>query len=136
MNEQVIPVDGLCITEDTRLAPGVYALSRGLIIEADNVVLDGTGTHIVDQSRRGVGVHAEGRHGLTIRGLSLSGFEHGVRLDHCQDVTIDQVTVRNTAEIAGIDTFLYLWHPIDRAYSGAILLNDVHNAVIRGCDLQ
>jgi parallel beta-helix repeat protein len=136
LSDNVIPVDGMRITEDTRLAPGVYALSQGLIIDADNVTIDGTGALLVNQSHQGAGLRAEGRRGITIRGIGVSGFYHGIRLDHCQDVTIEQVTLRNTAEIAGIDTFLYLWNPIDAAYSGAILLHDVQNGTVRGCDLQ
>src|SRR5438270_8398809 len=136
MKANVVPLDDLRITEDTRLAPGVYALSRGLVIDADNVTLDGAGVLLVNQSHQGAGIRAEGRHRITIRGLSLSGFYHGIRLDHCRDVTVEHVTIRNTAEIEGIDTFLYLWNPIDKAYSGAVLLHDVQTGLVRGCDLQ
>jgi parallel beta-helix repeat protein len=136
MNENVIPLDGLRLTEDTRLAPGVYSLSQGLVVDADNVTLDGVGALLVNQDHRGVGIRAEGRRGITLRGVSLSGFYHGIRLDHCQDVIVEQVTVRNTTEIAGIDTFLYLWNPIDQAYSGAILLHDVQRGIVRGCDVH
>lgn len=136
MSEHIIPVDGMQITADTTFEPGVYLLSKGLVIESDNVVIDGAGVTLVEQKHIGAGIHAEGRHGITIRGISISGFNHGLRFDHCQNVTLDRITVRNTAEIEGIDTFLYLWRPIEQAYSGAILLNDVQTAVIRGCDLQ
>src|SRR5215217_3209700 len=136
MKENVIPVDGLRITEDTKLSPGVYALAQGVIIDADNVKLDGTGVLLIDQSRQGAGIRAEGRNGITIQGISISGFYHGIRLDHCQDVTVQDVTVRDTGEIEGISTFLYLWQPIDQVYGGAILLNNVQMGVVIGCDLQ
>ena len=41
MKENVIPVDGMTITEDTRFAPGVDALKEGLTIGADGVTLEG-----------------------------------------------------------------------------------------------
>lgn len=136
MKEQVVPADGMIIREDTRLAPGIYALSKGLIIDADGVTLDGGGALLVDHSRQGVGIRAEGRRGITIRGIRISGFYHGIRLDACQDVTIENIRIRDTAEIEGIDTFLYLWKPISEAYSGALLLHNVRNGAIRGCDMQ
>jgi parallel beta-helix repeat protein len=136
MKKNVIPVDGLVITEDTKLAPGVYALSKGLTIGADGVTLDGTGVTLVDTTHQGAGIAAENRSGITVRGLATSGFYHGVRFDHCRDITIEDVRVRDTAEIEGIDTFLYLWLPIEQAYSGAILLHDVQGGVVRNSDLQ
>lgn len=133
----VIPTDGMILTQDTRLAPGVYALAEGLTIGADGVTVDGTGVHIVGPGRaRGVGVRAAGRKDVTVRGLSVSGFYHGLRFDDCEGVTVEAVTVRDTGEIDGIDTFLYLWTPLDSAYGGAILLAGVMGGAVRGCDLQ
>lgn len=135
-NSLVTPTDGMIITADTRLAPGVYVLPRGLTIAADNVTLDGTDVWLISPQHTGVAVRAEGQRGVTVRGLNISGYYHGLRFDRCQDVTIEGVRVRDTAEIEGIDTFLYLWHPIEDAYSGAILLHDVRGGAVRGCDLQ
>jgi parallel beta-helix repeat protein len=136
MNENVVPLDGMRITEDTTLSPGTYTLSQGLVIDADNITLDGTGVFLIGQTQQGAGIIAKGKRGVTLKGISVSGFYHGIRLDHCQDVTIDRVTVRNTAEIEGIDTFLYLWNPIEQAYSGAVILHDVQSGVVRDCDFQ
>ncbi|MBK8019954.1 MAG: right-handed parallel beta-helix repeat-containing protein [Chloroflexi bacterium] len=136
MRENVIPVDGLVITEDTRLEPGVYALNEGLTIAADGVTVEAEGVLLVNDARAGVGVYAENRQGITVRGLALSGFYHGLRFDHCRDVTLEGLRVRDTFEIEGIDTFLYLWHPIEEVYSAAILLNDVKGGMVRLSDLQ
>jgi parallel beta-helix repeat protein len=136
MKANVIPTDGMVITEDTKLVPGVYPLRQGLTIGADGVMLDGDGVTLIDVSQRGAGIQAENRSGISLRGLTISGFYHGIRLDHCRDIRIEQVSVRNTAEIAGIDVFLYLWRPIEEVYSGAILLHDVQGGVVRECDLQ
>lgn len=137
MNDKlVIPTDGMIITQDTRLAPGVYALPHGLTIAADRVTLDGSGALLVSQEHTGTGIHVEGRHGVTIRGVSISGYDHGIRADHCQDLAVEGVRIRDTAEIEGIETFLFLWHPLEKVYSSAILCHDVQGGTIRGCDLQ
>lgn len=126
----------MVITEDTTLAPGVYHLEHGIVFGADGITLDGGGALLVSGHHSGAAVHAENRRGITVRNLSTRGFYHGVRFDHCQDVTLEGLRVRDTAEIEGIDTFLYLWLPIEQVYSGAVLLNDVQGGVVRSCDLQ
>ena len=136
MRENVIPVDGMVITEDTRLAPGVYALRDGLKIAADGITLEGAGVLLVNPARQQVGIHAENRQGVTIRGIAVSGFYHGLRFDHCRDVVVEGVRVRDTHEIEGIETFLYLWTPVEQAYGAAILLHDVQGGAVRDCDLQ
>jgi len=136
MRENVIPVDGMVITEDTKFAPGVYPLSKGLTIGANNVTINGEGVLLVDTTHKGVALHAENRSQITIKGLATSGFYHGLRFDHCKDITIDRVRARDTDEIEGIDDFLYLWRPVDQSYGGAILLNDVDGGIVRNCDLQ
>lgn len=136
MKHDVIPQDGMVITEDVKLAAGVYALPNGLTIGADGVTVDGEGVTLIGDNHQGVGVHAENRSGITIQGIAIAGFYHGIRFDRCKDVTIEHVRVHDTAEIEGIDVFLYLWHPIEQVYSGAILFHDVQNSVIRNCDLQ
>jgi parallel beta-helix repeat protein len=126
----------MVITEDTRLAPGVYVLPNGIRIGADKVMLDGTGVHIVSPEKKGVGIHIQGKHAVHISGISISGFYHGIRIDDSEEIHLQGITVRDTHEIEGIDTFLYLWHPIEEVYGGAVLLNSVDNGVIRNCDLQ
>lgn len=132
----IVPTDGMHIHEDTKLAPGVYDLPHGITIAADGVTLDGTGALLVGKGHTGAGIQAANRRGITIRQCQLAGYYHGIRLDDCADVTIDGVRVRDTAEIEGIDTFLYLWHPIDKVYSAGILLHRVADSSVRGCDLQ
>ncbi len=136
MKVGVIPSDGMLIHEDTRFAPGVYVLPNGLSIDADGISLEGEDTLIVSPQQSGVGISARGRKQITIRGLRLSGYYHAVRCDDCADVTIENMQVRGTYEIEGIDTFLYLWLPIEQVYGGAILLHGVSGGAVRGCDLQ
>lgn len=141
MKTGVVPVDGMVITEDTHFAPGVYVLPNGLSIGADDVTLAGAlpedgGTLLVSPKQAGVGIHVQARKNVALRGLRLSGYYHAIRCDDCTDVTIENVQARGTYEIEGIDTFLYLWLPIENVYGGAILLNNVERGSIRACDLQ
>ncbi len=136
MTNLITPTDGMVITESVTLTPGTYVLPNGLTIGADNVTVEGAGVTIISPMQENVAIHAEGRNGVTIRGVHTSGFYHGLRFDKCTDVLIENVNVRGTQEIEGIDTFLYLWLPIDKTYGGAILLNGVRGGSVRNCDLQ
>jgi parallel beta-helix repeat protein len=126
----------MVITEGTRFAPGVYTLPSGLTIGADNVTIEGENTLLVSGVQEGIGIHARGRQNVTVRNLAISGFYHGLRFDECQHVTVENVKVRDTWEIEGINDFLYLWLPIEKVYGGAILLYRTRDAAIRTCDFQ
>ena len=136
MRENVIPTDGMIITESVRFAPGVYAVPSGVTIAADDVTVEGDQTLLVSAGHEGAGITVSGRSGVFIRNLALSGFYHGIRANECQNLTIEGVKVRDTWEIPGIDTFLYLWLPIEQVYGGALLLHHVTGAAVRNCDFQ
>lgn len=136
MKMDVIPSDGMVIREDTRFAPGVYVLPHGLTIEADGVTLDGGGALLVSGEQTGSAIRVQGRKGVTLRGLRVSGYYQAIRCDDCENVTIEDVQVRGTAEIEGIETFLYLWQPLEQGYSAAILLHNVQGGAVRRCDVQ
>lgn len=136
MTKFIIPTDGMILTEDTVLTPGAYVLPNGLHIGADNIVIEGRGVLITSPTQTGIGLQAQGRHGVTVRNIQITGFHHGVRFDDCAAMTLDAITVRGSAEIAGIDTFLYLWQPLDQAYGGAVVFASTRDSAIRDCDLQ
>jgi parallel beta-helix repeat protein len=133
---QIIPTNGMVITENTTFAPGVYHLPNGIQIGASNLTIEGADTTFINNKGEGVAIHADGHSNLTIRNLTIYGYYHGVRVENGEDITLEQVTVRDTAEIHGIETFLYLWKPIAEAYSGAILLHNIKNSTVRECDVQ
>jgi parallel beta-helix repeat protein len=136
MSTPVVPTDGMLITEDVTFAPGVYDLPNGVVIGADGVTIHGAGALLVGRGQKGIGVAAQGRRGITVRGLALSGYYHGIRMDDCADVNLENLKIRDTQEIEGIDSFLYLWPPIEQAYGGAVLLHRVQGGLVRGCDMQ
>jgi parallel beta-helix repeat protein len=136
MTALIIPTDGMVITQDTHFAPGVYHLPNGVQIAADNITLEGTDTLIISSTQTGTALQAQGRQHITVKGLSVTGFYHGLRFDDCDNITLENITVRGTQEIKDIETFLYLWHPIEKTYGGGILLHNVKNSTVRHCDLQ
>jgi hypothetical protein len=60
----VVPTDGMVITQDTVLEPGVYYLPNGVSIAADGVTLDGNGAILVGNNR----TRSSGVRGRTTRG--------------------------------------------------------------------
>jgi parallel beta-helix repeat protein len=130
------PTDSLVITEDVRLEPGVYHLPGGLRIEADGITVDGSGATLVGSDRQGIAVQLDGRRDVTVQGLTITGYEYGIRADHCQNVTLTGNRISGTAETEPYLYFLYLWKPVEEAYGGAILLNDVQGGTVRDNDLQ
>lgn len=132
----IMPTDGLEIREDTRLEPGVYYLPRGLRIAADGVTLDATGATLVGDDGQGVAVSIEGRRGVTVRGLTVLRYYHGIRAGNCENLTLTGCTISRTAELEPFQYFLYLWKPVEEAYGGAILLNRVQGGLVADNDLQ
>lgn len=79
MQMNVVPTDGMIITEDTHFAAGVYVLPNGIEIGADNVTLDGCGAELVSPSDKHTAIRVRGRKNIAIRDIRLSGFYHGIR---------------------------------------------------------
>ncbi len=135
MTQVITPHNGMLITHDITLAAGVHVLPDGIRIEGNDITVRGEGAHIVSPEQAGVGIYAHGDN-ITIGGVNVNGFYHGVRADDCTNLTLETLTIRNTYELPGIDSFLYLWQPLDQAYGGAVLLSNVRGGVVQTCDLQ
>lgn len=136
MPENVTPTNGMTITEDTTFAEGVFFVPDGLRIAADGISVQGNNTTLISDKQIGTGLHIDRHHNITLKNLTINGFYHGVRADHASNLTFDNLTIRNTQEIAGIETFLYLWKTIEETYGGAILLHEVQESRIENCDFQ
>lgn len=132
----IIPGDGMTISSNTRLTPGVYYLPNGIEIVADGVSLDGNGALLVGAGRSGQGVRMNGRRGVKIKNLRLSEYYHGIAAQGCANLTISNCAVSGTAEVASNTIFLDIWRPAEQAYGGGIFLHNVHDSRIQGNDLQ
>ncbi|NTU79647.1 MAG: hypothetical protein HGA45_09620 [Chloroflexales bacterium] len=131
----ITPSNGMRITADTALAPGVYHLPGGLIIDADGVTLDGGGALLVGAGA-GRGVTVRGRGAVTIKNLRLQAYYHGIYAEGCAGLSVRGCEVRATAEVPANTIFLDIWRPAEQAYGGGVMLRQVADSLIIGNDLQ
>ncbi len=130
------PTDGMVITEDTLLEPGVYFVPNGIRIIEDGITLDGNGATIIGRARDGRGIQVKDQQGVTIRNLKLRDFYHGIYARRCNDLTITDCQITSTAEVAANTVFLDIWLDAERAYGGGILLQEVEDSAVSRNDLQ
>jgi parallel beta-helix repeat protein len=131
----VTPTDGMVITADTTLAPGIYHLPRGLSIAADGVTLDGGGALLVGAGE-GRGLSVRGRGNVTVKNLRLSHYYHGIFAEDCAGLTIAGCQARATAEVQANTVFLDIWRPAEQAYGGGVMLLNVRDSLLAQNDLQ
>ena len=136
MSNLVVPVDGMQLTHDTTLAPGVYFLPNGIEMAADNITLDGNGALIVGAGFKGRGVWATQKIGLTIKNLHVERFYHGIWINAGANIRVQSCTVTRTHEIDGQDTFLDVWLDRSAAYGGGIFFSGVQDSFIEDNDVQ
>ena len=89
----VVPVDDLVLTEDTVLCPGVYTISdagsQGIItFGADGIVLDGNGA-VISGGGTGFAVRDGGHDEVTIKDLTVNGYEYGVYITGSRNIVYD-----------------------------------------------
>lgn len=119
----VAPTDGMQVAESVRFEPGVYFMPQGIDIVADGVAVEAAGVSFVGVERQGQGVRVHNASNVSISGLSLREYRHGIFAEDCRDVSISGCNIRCTAELAPNTLFLDIWLPVERAYGGAVLLN-------------
>ncbi len=128
--------DGMIITENTTLQPGVHYLPNGIKIAAPGITLDGNGATLVGHDRSGRGVIVDGQDGVTIKNLKIRDYYHGIHASRCKGLKIKDCQITSTAEQAPNTIFLDIWLPAETAYGGAILLSEVEDSTISKNDLQ
>lgn len=136
MSNLLTPTDGMTITENTTLTPGVYHLPKGIVIGADNVTLDGGGATIIGSNREGRGVSIEGRSGVTVKNLNIREYYHGIYAHGASGLTLTSNQVTGTAEIEPNTIFLEIWLTPDKSYGGGIFLWEVTDSVVEENDIQ
>lgn len=132
----VAPTDGMTITEDTTLAPGVYYLPNGISIASNDVTLDGNGAILEGADQENVGVRVEGLSGVTVKNLSLRSYRFGIRARDCKGLTLERNTIRDTQEIEHDTIFLEIWLKPEESYGGAIMLWNCEESTVAFNDVQ
>lgn len=133
--QQLTPHNGMTIDQDTQLEAGQYSLPDGISIVGDNIRVVADGVHLIGANQEHVGVRISGKN-ITLTGLSCASYYHGIHADHCENLMLDSLRIRDTYEIDNIETFLHLWQPHGEAYGGAIVCRDVQHGTIINCDVQ
>jgi parallel beta-helix repeat protein len=136
MAELIVPEDGMLITRDAKLAPGVYYLPNGIDIVEDHVTLDGNGALIIGKDFNGRGVRATQRNGITIMNLRVERYYHGIWVNASANVHILNNHITRTHELPSPDTFLDVWLPREEAYGGGIFLSGVIDSFVFDNDVQ
>jgi parallel beta-helix repeat protein len=116
------PREGMVIRESVRLEPGVYFLPEGIRVEKDHVQVEGQGVLLVGNGRQGRGLLIQGCHDVTITGLSLTNYYHGIYAEDCSNLSIKRCLVFGTHEEPPNTLFLDIWLPLERAYGSALCL--------------
>ncbi len=132
----IIPEDGMTLTRDTVLQPGVYFLPNGITIDRDSVTLDGNGALLIGDTGQGRGVSMRQRSGIAVRNLRLERYYHGIWASACANVRIEDCAITRTHELAAPDVFLDVWLDRSAAYGGAIFFSGVIDSAITRNDLQ
>src|SRR6266545_6166236 len=115
-------MDELRVNQDIRLEPKTYLLPGGIVIDSDNVTLDGQGATILGMNKTGLGITISGRRNIVIKNLRLLDYYHGVSIQRSSEIEILNCTITSTAEVQANTLFLDIWKPAKDAYGGAIYL--------------
>ena len=74
----------------------------GILINADNVILDGTG-HMMDSSGAGYAIYVNNSRNITIKNFVLSNWSTGIKLEIAYNTSIENVDISNCTK--GIDIY-------------------------------
>jgi parallel beta-helix repeat protein len=74
----------------------VSTFNDGLVIERDNIVIDGAG-HTLQGSGKGIGVTLQGRSNVTIKNMIITAFTSGIKLNNSlkNDISSNTITTNN-----------------------------------------
>ncbi len=130
-----VPTDGMVITSDTTLAAGTYSLPQGIVIGASGITVSANGTVIVG-SGSGNGVAANGMNNVTVSGLTVRNYFHGMHFYNCDDLTVENCNVWETPELPEGSIFLNIFDGPNGSYAHAVWLRYCDRATIRDNDVS
>ena len=85
---EVIPTNGMVITEDTTFVPGSYGLPDGVSIGAPGVTLDMNGAELIGSGLNNYGVTCIGHDDVTITNGRLTNYYYGIRIQQGSRITV------------------------------------------------
>jgi len=79
-------------------------IQNSIIVEKDNIVLDGAG-YSLSGSGAPTGIEIKNRNGIAIKNIEVSAFQNGVAIWYSQGITISASTIKNCNPNAGIYSY-------------------------------
>jgi hypothetical protein len=76
------------VITDVVLTHDLRCEGDGLVIEASDVIVSGSGGHKIIGSGSGTGIAIQGHFGVTIINLVISSFNTGILIDECGDINV------------------------------------------------
>ncbi|MEM4847839.1 MAG: NosD domain-containing protein [Thermosphaera sp.] len=92
--------------------------TEGIVIERDNIILDGNG-HTITGRGKGYGILLENRRNVVVRNLKIEKFDDGIRIIGSSNITITRNTITNN----GWDG-IALWHSSGNTITGNTITNN------------
>ncbi len=84
----VVPTDGMVITQDTTFLPGTYYLPNGVSIGAAGITLDMNGATLVGTTYNNYGVTCIGHADVTIKNGVIHTYYYGIRVENGSGIQI------------------------------------------------
>ena len=126
----------MLITSDTIFEPTSLNLPDGLVIRGSGITIDGNGASLSGAGATGNGITLENCDHVTLKNFNISRFYHGIYARSCKNLTIQNCTITQTAELPPNSAFLDIWRPATEPYGSGIFLWQVEDSIISGNDLQ
>lgn len=108
----------------------------GIVVRAGGITLDGNGVTLSGDGSTGNGITIRDCDHVTIKNFNISRFYHGIYAHNCTELTIENCTISQTAELPPNSDFLDIWRPATEPYGSGIFLWQVEDSIISGNNLQ
>ncbi len=125
----------MILSADTKLDATTRYLPDGIEIRKDGITIDGNGAILVGNNRTGSGIALRNLKNVTLKNLTIAEYHNGIVAIDCENLTIEEVTVRSTGDIAHNTIFLDIFHE-PAVYPAGIRLSNVNQASIKNCELS
>ena len=129
------PPDAPVSTSDNATYTFVGDISDSIVVERDNIVVDGAGYTVQGTGVPFVeGIWMNGRKNVTIRRTEIRAFDYGINLSNCSSIIISENTIRNGRDglilSDASNNIISGNNMIDNDYYGIWLWNDCNNNTI------
>lgn len=134
--QTVRPKNGMEIRSSVRLEPGTYLVPDGICLAESGIDFDAAGVTLVGVDRQRTGLRMHGVTNVTVRGVRLREFHHGIAVTNSTAIKLLDCDVTSTAELPSNTLFLDIWRDSDSAYGAAVFVDECERVEISDCTLE